>query len=173
MATTTQIGTALPPPFPGGAWTLGRHVAWRLVQIGVTDAFSVPDDFNLALLDHLIAEPGLNFVGCCNELKAGYATDVYVRARGIDACRFERSSLLEMLKERRRLLAYFYRYASISVGNVFLTRLGRVSIALMRKKRQFAVLGGIRHPYARFLQLRSWQPCFQFLLPADLAVVIL
>nr|DAD26274.1 TPA_asm: hypothetical protein HUJ06_027742 [Nelumbo nucifera] len=66
--------------------TLGRHIARRLVQIGVTDVFSVPGDFNLTLLDHLIAEPGLNLIGCCNELNAGYAADGYARCRGVGAC---------------------------------------------------------------------------------------
>jgi pyruvate decarboxylase len=66
--------------------TLGRHLARRLVQIGVNDVFSVPGDFNLTLLDHLIAEPELNLVGCCNELNAGYAADGYARSRGVGAC---------------------------------------------------------------------------------------
>ncbi|KAL6987856.1 Pyruvate decarboxylase 3 [Sarracenia purpurea var. burkii] len=66
--------------------TLGRHLARRLVQIGATDVFSVPGDFNLTLLDYLIAEPGLNLIGCCNELNAGYAADGYARSRGVGAC---------------------------------------------------------------------------------------
>ncbi|WOL20453.1 pyruvate decarboxylase 1 [Canna indica] len=66
--------------------TLGRHLARRLAQMGVRDVFSVPGDFNLTLLDHLIAEPQLNLVGCCNELNAGYAADGYARANGIGAC---------------------------------------------------------------------------------------
>ncbi|GMI96427.1 pyruvate decarboxylase-2 [Hibiscus trionum] len=66
--------------------TLGRHLARRLVQVGVNDVFSVPGDFNLTLLDHLIAEPGLNLIGCCNELNAGYAADGYARSRGVGAC---------------------------------------------------------------------------------------
>ncbi|KAG2686049.1 hypothetical protein I3760_10G157600 [Carya illinoinensis] len=66
--------------------SLGGHVARRLVQNGVTDVFSVPGDFNLTLLDHLIAEPGLNNIGCCNELNAGYAADGYARSRGVGAC---------------------------------------------------------------------------------------
>ncbi|XP_073109470.1 pyruvate decarboxylase 1-like [Elaeis guineensis] len=41
---------------------------------------------NLNLLDHLIAEPELNLVGCCNELNAGYAADGYAWARGVGAC---------------------------------------------------------------------------------------
>ncbi|KAJ0882949.1 putative pyruvate decarboxylase [Helianthus annuus] len=72
--------------FNSGEATLGRHLARRLVQIGVSDVFSVPGDFNLTLLDHLIAEPGLNLVGCCNELNAGYAADGYARSRGVGAC---------------------------------------------------------------------------------------
>ncbi|KAL6003322.1 Pyruvate decarboxylase 1 [Asimina triloba] len=66
--------------------TLGRHIARRLVQIGVSDIFTVPGDFNLTLLDHLIAEPALTNIGCCNELNAGYAADGYARYRGVAAC---------------------------------------------------------------------------------------
>ncbi|KAH0668370.1 hypothetical protein KY285_029576 [Solanum tuberosum] len=66
--------------------TLGRHLARRLLEIGVEDVFSVPGDFNLTLLDHLIAEPRLKNVGCCNELNAGYAADGYARSRGVGAC---------------------------------------------------------------------------------------
>ncbi|KAK3128112.1 hypothetical protein QOZ80_7AG0582750 [Eleusine coracana subsp. coracana] len=63
------------PMMGGGDATLGGHIARRLVQVGVSDVFGVPGDFNLTLLDHLIAEPGLRFIGCCNELNAGYAAD--------------------------------------------------------------------------------------------------
>ncbi|KAI0497358.1 hypothetical protein KFK09_020581 [Dendrobium nobile] len=74
------------PAAPAGEATLGRHLARRLVQIGIRDIFTVPGDFNLTLLDHLIAEPGLNNIGCCNELNAGYAADGYARANGVGAC---------------------------------------------------------------------------------------
>jgi pyruvate decarboxylase len=76
---------AAPAQSAAGA-TLGRHLARRLVQIGATDVFAVPGDFNLTLLDYLIAEPGLSLVGCCNELNAGYAADGYARAKGVGAC---------------------------------------------------------------------------------------
>ena len=66
--------------------SLGRYLARRLVQIGISDVFSVPGDFNLVLLDHLLSEPSLNLVGCCNELNAGYAADGYARAKGVGAC---------------------------------------------------------------------------------------
>ncbi|KAJ1396522.1 Thiamine pyrophosphate enzyme, C-terminal TPP-binding [Sesbania bispinosa] len=66
--------------------TLGHHLARRLVEIGINDVFAVPGDFNLTLLDYLVAEPDLNLIGCCNELNAGYATDGYARYKGIGAC---------------------------------------------------------------------------------------
>jgi pyruvate decarboxylase len=77
-----------PAPVPGHTFsgTLGHHLARRLVEIGVNDVFSVPGDFNLTLLDHLIDEPELNLIGCCNELNAGYAADGYARAKGVGAC---------------------------------------------------------------------------------------
>ncbi|XP_050221321.1 pyruvate decarboxylase 1 [Mercurialis annua] len=93
MDTANQIGSTVPPskvlpPAKGKACggTMGYHLARRLVEIGVKDVFSVPGDFNLTLLDHLIAEPELNPIGCCNELNAGYAADGYARAKGVGAC---------------------------------------------------------------------------------------
>ncbi|CAL5351529.1 unnamed protein product [Camellia sinensis] len=61
-------------------------LARRLVQIGISDVFSVPGDFNLTLFDHLLAKPSLNLIGCCNELNAGYVADGFVRSRGVGAC---------------------------------------------------------------------------------------
>ncbi|KAK7328116.1 hypothetical protein VNO77_22212 [Canavalia gladiata] len=66
--------------------TLGHHVAQRLVEIGIKDVFTVPGDFNLTLLDYLVAEPELNLIGCCNELNAGYAADGYARYKGVGVC---------------------------------------------------------------------------------------
>ncbi|XP_059663953.1 pyruvate decarboxylase 1 [Cornus florida] len=93
MEAANQIGALAHPKvspmpcLPGpSCGTMGRHLARRLVEIGVRDVFSVPGDFNLTLLDHLIAEPELNNVGCCNELNAGYAADGYARAKGVGAC---------------------------------------------------------------------------------------
>ncbi|CAK9321088.1 unnamed protein product [Citrullus colocynthis] len=93
MESANSIGSGVPPtsvPVPvapnASSGTLGSHLARRLVEIGVRDVFSVPGDFNLTLLDHLISEPQLNLIGCCNELNAGYAADGYARAKGVGAC---------------------------------------------------------------------------------------
>ncbi|KAH1048497.1 hypothetical protein J1N35_039281 [Gossypium stocksii] len=83
---STIQGSVSPTVVSCSEATLGGHLAKRLVQIGVNDVFSVPRDFNLTLLDHLIAEPGLNLIGCCNELNAGYAADGYARSGGVGAC---------------------------------------------------------------------------------------
>ena len=61
---------------------LGSHIAARLVEIGVSDYFCVPGDFNMTLLDQLNANKALRMVNCCNELNAGYAADGYARAKG-------------------------------------------------------------------------------------------
>ncbi len=54
-----------------GPATLGNFIATRLVEVGCTDFFCVPGDYNMSLLDQLNAEPGLNMIHCCNELNAG------------------------------------------------------------------------------------------------------
>ncbi|KAL9234014.1 hypothetical protein vseg_008936 [Gypsophila vaccaria] len=82
----TKTTPIIPAPVQSGSGTVGQHLGLRLAQIGVHDIFSVPGDFNLTLLDELIATPELNSVGCCNELNAGYAADGYARARGVGAC---------------------------------------------------------------------------------------
>lgn len=63
--------------------SLGSHIAARLVEIGVTDYFCVPGDYNMTLLDQLSANKDLRMINCCNELEAGYAADGYARAKGM------------------------------------------------------------------------------------------
>lgn len=63
---------------------LAKYLFTRLRQLGVGSVHGVPGDYNLTLLDHV--EPaGLHWVGNCNELNAGYATDGYARIKGIGA----------------------------------------------------------------------------------------
>ncbi|GAQ86799.1 pyruvate decarboxylase [Klebsormidium nitens] len=66
--------------------TLGHHIASRLVEIGCSEFFTVPGDFNLVLLDQLLQEPKLRMINTCNELNAGYAADGYARAKGVGCC---------------------------------------------------------------------------------------
>ena len=75
----------LTPPrqYPETNRTLGHHIASRLVDLGVTDYFAIPGDFNLVLLDQLLEDKRLKMIACCNELNAGYAADGYARSHGI------------------------------------------------------------------------------------------
>ncbi|WP_269542752.1 thiamine pyrophosphate-dependent enzyme [Cerasicoccus fimbriatus] len=65
--------------------TVGSYLATRLEQIGIRHYFAVPGDYNLVLLDQLLKNERLGFVGCCNELNLGYACDGYARANGVAA----------------------------------------------------------------------------------------
>jgi indolepyruvate decarboxylase len=64
---------------------VGRYLLDRLAELGVDRVFGVPGDYTLSLLDHIVAHPTVSFVGCANELDAGYAADGYGRLAGIAA----------------------------------------------------------------------------------------
>ncbi|WP_330182333.1 alpha-keto acid decarboxylase family protein [Nocardia sp. NBC_01503] len=66
-------------------YVVGDYLLDRLHELGVTEIFGVPGDFNLQFLDHVVRHPGLRWVGSANELNAGYAADGYARLRGIGA----------------------------------------------------------------------------------------
>jgi indolepyruvate decarboxylase len=61
------------------AATVGSYLATRLVQLGVTHLFGLPGDFNLTLLDELLAVEGIEWSGSTNELNAAYTADGYAR----------------------------------------------------------------------------------------------
>ncbi|WP_145012351.1 alpha-keto acid decarboxylase family protein [Mycobacterium marseillense] len=67
------------------AYTVGDYLLDRLAELGVSEIFGVPGDYNLEFLDHIIAHPSLRWVGNANELNAGYAADGYGRLRGMSA----------------------------------------------------------------------------------------
>jgi indolepyruvate decarboxylase len=63
--------------------TVVQHVLGRLKEIGIDDIFGVAGDFAFPIQDAIVGHPGINWLGCCNELNAGYAADGYARLRGI------------------------------------------------------------------------------------------
>jgi alpha-keto-acid decarboxylase len=66
-------------------YTVGDYLLDRLAELGVTEVFGVPGDFNLEFLDHVLAHKRIRWVGNANELNAGYAADGYGRLRGMSA----------------------------------------------------------------------------------------
>jgi indolepyruvate decarboxylase len=65
--------------------TVGEYILGRLHDIGVNDIFGVPGDYAFPLHDVIVAHPDVNWIGCCNELNAGYAADGYARVQGVGA----------------------------------------------------------------------------------------
>lgn len=67
------------------AYTVGDYLLDRLAELGVTEIFGVPGDYQLEFLDHILAHPQMTWIGGANELNAGYAADGYGRLRGMAA----------------------------------------------------------------------------------------
>ena len=66
-------------------YTIADYLLDRLSELGVRHLFGVPGDFTLAFLDLVEAHEGIEWVGCANELNAGYAADGYARMHGLGA----------------------------------------------------------------------------------------
>lgn len=65
--------------------TVIEHVLSRLKDLGISKVFGVAGDFAFSIDDAIVNFPGIDYVGCCNELNAGYAADGYARIHGIAA----------------------------------------------------------------------------------------
>jgi indolepyruvate decarboxylase len=65
--------------------TVAEYLLDRLAEAGVRHLFGVPGDFTLGFLDVVDAHPVIEWVGCANELGAGYAADGYARVAGLGA----------------------------------------------------------------------------------------
>src|SRR4029077_12633166 len=65
--------------------TVIEHVLSRLKDLGISKVFGVAGDFAFPIEDAIVALPGIDWVGCCNELNASYAADGYARIHGIAA----------------------------------------------------------------------------------------
>ena len=57
----------------------------KLEELGVNDFFGLPGDYNFNILYAVENNPNTNWIGCTNELNAGYAADGYARMRGYGA----------------------------------------------------------------------------------------
>src|ERR1700733_11948239 len=65
--------------------TVIGHVLSRLKNLGITKGFGVAGDFAFPIEDAIVGFPGIDWVGCCNELNASYAADGYARIHGVAA----------------------------------------------------------------------------------------
>ena len=86
--TASSVTDHHPPQSSSGSspdYTIGDYLLDRLAELGLTEMFGVPGDFNLHFLDHVVAHDSIRWVGSANELNAGYTADGYARIRGIGA----------------------------------------------------------------------------------------
>ena len=62
-----------------------EYLVKKLEELGVNDFFGLPGDYNFNILYAIKSNPNTNWIGCTNELNAGYAADGYARQRGYGA----------------------------------------------------------------------------------------
>jgi indolepyruvate decarboxylase len=65
--------------------TIVDYLIKRINDLGISDIFGVPGDYNFNILEAINANPNTNWVGCCNELNSGYAADGYARIKEFGA----------------------------------------------------------------------------------------
>lgn len=62
-----------------------EYLIKKLEELGINDFFGLPGDYNFNILYAIENNPNTNWIGCTNELNAGYAADGYARERGFGA----------------------------------------------------------------------------------------
>lgn len=62
-----------------------EYLVKKLEELGITDFFGLPGDYNFNILYAIEENPNTKWIGCTNELNAGYAADGYARERGFGA----------------------------------------------------------------------------------------
>ena len=62
-----------------------EYLIKKLEELGINDFFGLPGDYNFNLLYAVENNPNTNWIGCTNELNAGYAADGYARMCGYGA----------------------------------------------------------------------------------------
>ena len=62
-----------------------EYLVKKLEEIGITDFFGLPGDYNFNILYAIEDNPNTKWIGCTNELNAGYAADGYARVKGFGA----------------------------------------------------------------------------------------
>lgn len=65
--------------------TVADYLIQELSKLGIEDFFGLPGDYNFNILYAIGDNPNTNWVGCTNELNAGYAADGYARVKGYGA----------------------------------------------------------------------------------------
>ena len=68
-----------------GRIKVADYLVQELHKLGIEDFFGLPGDYNFNILYAIGDNPNVNWIGCTNELNAGYAADGYARVKGYGA----------------------------------------------------------------------------------------
>lgn len=68
-----------------GTIKVADYLIQELNKLGIEDFFGLPGDYNFNILYAIDDNPNTNWIGCTNELNAGYAADGYARIKGYGA----------------------------------------------------------------------------------------
>lgn len=68
-----------------GRIKVADYLIQELNKLGINDFFGLPGDYNFNILYSIEDNPNTNWIGCTNELNAGYAADGYARINGYGA----------------------------------------------------------------------------------------
>ena len=65
--------------------SVSDYLISRLADLGVEEFFGLPGDYNFNIISSVENNKKTNWIGCTNELNAGYAADGYARIKGYGA----------------------------------------------------------------------------------------
>ncbi len=65
--------------------TVGDYLIKKLKSLNITEVFGLPGDYNFEIVEAIEKTEGISWIGCTNELNAGYAADGYARIKGFSA----------------------------------------------------------------------------------------
>ena len=64
---------------------IAEYLISQIEKLGITDIFGLPGDYNFNISYAVQNNPNTRWLGCTNELNAGYAADGYAREKGFGA----------------------------------------------------------------------------------------
>ena len=64
---------------------IAEYLIRQIEKLGITEIFGLPGDYNFNIIYAVQNNPNTKWVGCTNELNAGYAADGYAREKGFGA----------------------------------------------------------------------------------------
>ena len=65
--------------------TVADYLIKKLKALNIEEVFGLPGDYSFEIVEAIEKDDKINWIGCTNELNAGYAADGYARIKGYAA----------------------------------------------------------------------------------------